>query len=889
MKKWVFIPAGLLILSACAHQPAPQPQSVQPPLPQIDPKARLTLDQIPPPAIMPAPTTQPSSPAPVDALILYATGLDALTIHHPYPAIDAFREAIQLDPDSYELYMAMGRAQLERLQIPSDDSFDAFEHAAALRPDDLDVQLLLGRQYFAVGNFDKALQHLRLAVLTQDYAANAGGSAAAELFLAKTLEQKGYYQASLNEYLAFERRIAHPTQDLFSDPDTAFVASAPPVLTLEIAQLYEQLDQFQDAYARYKSVADADPANFALQVKVVLMLVRLNRPEEAVGTAADVVARFRASSESLALLHDTCEIVGPQRELEVLEKLHDANPSDRGILFALADALTAQNRASDAEQLLKQAAAQNPDDEQIVRKLYNFYIARDDIQGAARLLITHLAARPDSLPDMNQLFADLIRPTRKNSLRLPQLQKLDVPPEAEAAKLFWVAQTAEVWQRDPLAQSSIERAVKLLPPFPPAFPKYVSNEWARPELSAGQKAQACDDLADSAEKAGDPALAAEVRGLNLTYQNKFDEAAAQLQKALQLGGSSPDLQLTYAAVLSHLGQTLQCEQALWKLVAAHPNYDAGWESLYDFYDNTHRPDQSGAVLAQWLKTDPGSPDARVLEAHWSGIHGQDQLALQQLSLLLADHSDDARMMEKIGACYAQLDHLQDFITALETIRAQQPSNMTVVSQIVDIAVQLNRGHDVLPLLDETRKAVANDPDFLYELSVLYHEAGQPDTVEAILQQVLAVDPSNVPASNDLGFDWADRGVNLERAERLIRVAVDAEPDNQAFLDSLGWVLYKRGKFDESAKWFAAAIGSAALPDWQVLDHYGDVFYRLNRLTDAETQWKRALDGMSRDRDTDPAELAHNRDLITAKLQAAIAGKPADVAPLGGESTTQPNP
>jgi tetratricopeptide (TPR) repeat protein len=890
MKKWAIILAGLLIATGCAHQKSATTQPIQPPASAADPKARMPLDQIPPPVTaLPAPATQPSSPAPAEAIILYAKGLDDLIAQHPYPAIDSFREAIQLDPNSFELYLAMGRAQLERLQIPSDESFDAFERAAAIRPDDLDVQLLLGRQYFAIGNLDKALWHLRLALLTQDYADNAQGSAAVELFLGKTLEQKGYWQASLDEYLSFERRVKHPTQDLFSDPDTSFVASAPQVLTLEIAQLYEQLNDFQNAYDRYKTVADADPANFPLQVKMVLMLIRMEKPEEAVGLAADVVARFQANSESLALLHDTCEIVGPPRELEVLQNLHNKNPSDHGILFALSDALVAQGKADDAEKLLTQAAAANPDDEQIIHKLYDFYVVRNDIPSAARLLITHLAVRPDSLTDMNLLFMDLIRPTRKNSLRLEQLQKLDVPPEAEAAKLYWVAQTAQIWQRDALAKSSIDRAVKLLPPFPPAFPRYVSDEWARPELSAEQKAQACDDLADSLEKGGDPILAAEVRGLNLTYQNKFEDAATQLQKALQLGGSSPDLQLTYAAVLSHLGHSPQCEQALWKLVAAHPTYDGGWQSLYDFYAGTNRMDQAGAVLAQWLKADPGSPDARVAEAHWTGIHGQDQLAVQQLAALLADHSDDARIMEKIGEVYAQLDHLQDFITALETIRAQQPANMTVVSQIVDIAVQLNRGQDVLPLLDETRKAVDSDPDLLYELSVLYNEAGQREIVEAILQQVLKIDPGNVPASNDLGFDWADQGINLPEAEKLIRVAVDAEPDNQAFLDSLGWVLYKRGKFDESAKWFAAAIGSAALPDWQVLDHYGDVFYRMNRSSDAQAQWMRALAGMSRDRDLDPAQLAHDRDLITKKIQAAAGNKPAAVAPLGGEPpATQPD-
>ena len=70
-----------------------------------------------------------------------------------------------------------------------------------------------------------------------------------------------------------------------------------------------------------------------------------------------------------------------------------------------------------------------------------------------------------------------------------------------------------------------------------------------------------------------------------------------------------------------------------------------------------------------------------------------------------------------------------------------------------------------------------------------------------------MDPRHAAASNDLGYTWADEGKNLDGAERLVRVAVDAEPDNQSFLDSLGWVLYKRSKFSEAQTYFEA--GSAA--------------------------------------------------------------------------------
>src|SRR5207248_11655112 len=111
--------------------------------------------------------------------------------------------------------------------------------------------------------------------------------------------------------------------------------------------------------------------------------------------------------------------------------------------------------------------------------------------------------------------------------------------------------------------------------------------------------------------------------------------------------------------------------------------------------------------------------------------------------------------------------------------------------------------------------------------------------EQLLEQVVQLDPHNAPANNDLGYTWADGGKNLARAEEMIRLAVDAEPDNQSFLESLGWVLYKRAKFAEAVVYFEQAIGPATRPDPVVLDHMGDVLYRLSRSEGAVKQWKRA--------------------------------------------------
>src|SRR5204863_8465629 len=117
-------------------------------------------------------------------------------------------------------------------------------------------------------------------------------------------------------------------------------------------------------------------------------------------------------------------------------------------------------------------------------------------------------------------------------------------------------------------------------------------------------------------------------------------------------------------------------------------------------------------------------------------------------------------------------------------------------------------------------------------SRLYMRMGVTEATERVFEHVVSIEPAHAVACNDLGYCWAEQGKNLLRAESLIRPAVEKEPDNQSYLDSLGWVLYKRGRFDQARAALEDAIGSSSLPDPVSLDHLADTLYRLNRKDDA---------------------------------------------------------
>jgi tetratricopeptide (TPR) repeat protein len=261
--------------------------------------------------------------------------------------------------------------------------------------------------------------------------------------------------------------------------------------------------------------------------------------------------------------------------------------------------------------------------------------------------------------------------------------------------------------------------------------------------------------------------------------------------------------------------------------------------------------------------------------------GRNEAAESELLALFRDDPDDPTVLSALHRYYAESRRLEEFISKLEEVRKKHPENREAVEQLVMIYHEQKRLPEALRVLDSAREAAGDDPELLYYLAHVYGRIDQKQVQEQMLARVVEIDPSHPGASNDLGYGWADEGKNLARAEELIRVAVGAEPDNQSYLDSLGWVLYKRGKFAEALVYFERAIGPAARPDPVVLDHMGDVLYQLSRGPDAVKQWKRAEGRLK-----DMGELARRRDdlktlglKLKQKLEQVQGGKPVEVAPV----------
>ncbi len=132
-------------------------------------------------------------------------------------------------------------------------------------------------------------------------------------------------------------------------------------------------------------------------------------------------------------------------------------------------------------------------------------------------------------------------------------------------------------------------------------------------------------------------------------------------------------------------------------------------------------------------------------------------------------------------------------------------------------------------------------DFYFSYGISAEQAGRFAKAAEALRKSIELDPAKAArACNYLGYMWADRGENLDEAEALIRKAVDSEPDNGAYLDSLGWVYFKKGLYAQACKELTRAVELLKADDSVVFDHLGDACEKLGRTAEAVTCWQKAL-------------------------------------------------
>jgi tetratricopeptide (TPR) repeat protein len=195
-----------------------------------------------------------------------------------------------------------------------------------------------------------------------------------------------------------------------------------------------------------------------------------------------------------------------------------------------------------------------------------------------------------------------------------------------------------------------------------------------------------------------------------------------------------------------------------------------------------------------------------------------------------------------------------------------------------------RGEEAVKALQTFMERNGETSERVYELSHLYSRVGQDAQAEAALKRVLALLPTHTGASNDLGFYWADAGTHLDEAAGLIKKALDEEPGNGAYLDSMGWVRYKQGQFAEALTYLQKAVDTSEGESAEVIGHLGDTLYRTGRTLEAIERWRQAEALLEDEEGPLDKEQTALKEYLAKVLAAVDGGKAPEVTPTGQGGT-----
>jgi len=271
--------------------------------------------------------------------------------------------------------------------------------------------------------------------------------------------------------------------------------------------------------------------------------------------------------------------------------------------------------------------------------------------------------------------------------------------------------------------------------------------------------------------------------------------------------------------------------------------ERGYQQIIDTWREAKEWQKATDAAQEAVKKLPTSRDLKMV------------LAAQQADMGDADKAlKDVRGMLKGGANSASEDR-QVYIT------------------LAQMYTRLRRFGEAEEALDKAEQlsVKADDKEYIWFLRGSTFEREKRYTeAEEEFKKVLASDPEHASALNYLGYMLADQNMKLEEALGYIKRAVDLDPTNGAYLDSLGWAYFRLGKY-ELAEDNLLKASQKINTDPTVHDHLGDLYQKTGRLKMAATNWERALTEWNRTiaAEVDPADPARvQKKLDSAKMKLA---------------------
>lgn len=323
----------------------------------------------------------------------------------------------------------------------------------------------------------------------------------------------------------------------------------------------------------------------------------------------------------------------------------------------------------------------------------------------------------------------------------------------------------------------------------------------------------------------------------LQKQGRTSEAIEWLQQSLDQHEDNFNLRLYYARLLTDEKRFDDARRQFEILATEAPNNTDVLYALGLLYLQANRMDESRIYFERLSKLGERPDEVNYYLGRIAEEQDDYETAMSWYqNVQEGNNYFDAQI--RIALLLAKTNGIDDARQHLQAIKVENQDQKIVLIQAEgELLTDEKRYAEALAVYSDALKNIP-DPDLLYSRAMLAEKMDRLDILEQDLKKILEQDPNHAQALNALGYTLADRTDRYEEAYTFIKKALDLKPDDFYILDSMGWVLYRLGRLDESIKYLNKALTERQDPE--IAAHLGEVLWVKGDKAAARDIWEAAL-------------------------------------------------